>query len=306
MPYWGFGDDTGKSCSQCKKNIVPSRFIAACINGHMEDFPYKWWVHDGDYSQCPAADKNDKLKITFSDETGGLESIVITCTACGKSRSMAGSLGKDALRGYRCHGKRPWIGMKPDHNDPVKCDAPMPSLQRGHPMSIFLRPQVHLQFLPGAVALIRNRALLGQSLLFLDANPTEDSLRAAVKLKFDDLLKLGTYSLDDIIREIRKRKNEEGNSEEYTKQDLYEDEYQVFCLGDYEQPDDYQFRIESVDVPEILSEYIDDVVMVKRLREVLALRGFRRISPEKPSADDDQFKGYHYVCGLCPFERNTP
>ena len=101
-------------------------------------------------------------------------------------------------------------------------------------------------------------------------------------------------SLDDIIREIRKRKNEEGNSEEYTKQDLYEDEYQVFCLGDYEQPDDYQFRIESVDVPEILSEYIDDVVMVKRLREVLALRGFRRISPEKPSADDDQFKGYHY------------
>ena len=295
MPYWGFGDDTGKSCSQCKKNIVPSRFIAACINGHMEDFPYKWWVHDGVFSQCPAADKNDKLKITFSDETGGLESIVITCTACGKSRSMAGSLGKDALRGYRCHGKRPWIGMKPDHNDPVKCDASMRGLQRGASNVYFSQTASALTIPPWSSRLNQEIELYWDSLSsFLDANPTEDSLRAAVKLKFDDLLKLGTYSLDDIIREIRKRKSEEGDSEEYTKQDLYEDEYQVFCLGNYEQPDDYQFRTESVDVPEILSDYIDDVVMVKRLREVLALRGFRRISPEKPSADDDLFKGYHY------------
>jgi hypothetical protein len=131
MPYWGFGDETGRVCTKCRKNIVPSRFIAACINGHLEDFPYRWWVHNGDFSECPADDKNDKLKISFSDETGGLESIVITCTACGKSRSMAGSMGKDALRGYRCRGKRPWIGLKATHNDPTVCTAPLRGLQRG-------------------------------------------------------------------------------------------------------------------------------------------------------------------------------
>lgn len=40
MPYWGFGDDAGHVCRACNKNIVPSRFVAACVNGHLEDFPY--------------------------------------------------------------------------------------------------------------------------------------------------------------------------------------------------------------------------------------------------------------------------
>ena len=295
MPYWGFGDDTGKRCSQCKKNIVPSRFIAACINGHLEDFPYKWWVHDGDYSQCPAADRNDKLEIHFSDETGGLESIVITCTACGKSRSMAGSLGKEALRGYRCHGKRPWIGMKPEHNDPIRCDAPMRGLQRGASNVYFSQTASALTIPPWSSRLNQEIELKWDSLSsFLDGNPSEQSLRDVARVVFDPLLRTESYSLDSIVSEIRKRKKEAGGSEEYTKQDLYEDEYQVFCRGDYEQPDDYQFRIERADIPEILEDYFEDIVLVKRLREVLALRGFRRISPEKPSADDEQFRGYHY------------
>ena len=295
MPYWGFGDDTGKSCSLCQKYIVPSRFIAACINGHMEDFPYKWWVHYGDFSQCPSADKDDKLKITFSDETGDLESIVITCIACGKSRSMTGSLGKEALHGYCCHGKRPWIGLKSNHNDPIKCDASMRGLQRGASNVYFSQTASALTIPPWSSRLNQEIEKYWDSLLsYLNKSPTEDALRDAVNLKFDELLKEGIYSSDDIIREIKKRKNKEDSSEEYTKRNLYEDEYQVFCLGDYEQSDDYQFRIESVGAPKFLSECIDDVVMVKRLREVLALRGFRRISPEKPSAGDEQFRGYRY------------
>ncbi len=301
MPYWGFGDDTGRTCSQCKKNIVPSRFISACINGHLEDFPYKWWVHDGDFSQCPAADKNDKLKISFSDETGGLESIVISCSACGKSRSMAGSLSKDALRGYKCHGRRPWIGMKADHNDPVPCTAPLRGLQRGASNVYFSQTASALTIPPWSSRLNQEIELHWDNLsAFMDAQPTEDSLKAAITLAFADFLKLKLCSLEDVIKEIKKRKNTEQSSTDYTKQDLYEDEYQVFCLGTYEQPDDYQFRIESVDIPDVLSGYFEDIVMVKRLREVLALKGFRRISPEKPSADNEQFRGYHHDSDCVP------
>ena len=121
MPYWGFGDVTDRSCANGhpKRNIVPSRFIAACVNGHLEDFPYEWWVHYGNFSECPSDKRNGALRISFSDETGGLDSIVIRCTACGKSRTMAGSMAKDALRGYSCHGKRPWLGSKKEYNDPV-------------------------------------------------------------------------------------------------------------------------------------------------------------------------------------------
>ena len=133
MPYWGFGDVTDRSCSNGhpKRNIVPSRFIVACTNGHLEDFPYEWWVHYGNFSECPPEKHKGALRISFSDETGGLDSIVIKCTACGKSRTMAGSMAKDALRGYSCHGKRPWLGRKREYNDPVPCTAQLRTLQRG-------------------------------------------------------------------------------------------------------------------------------------------------------------------------------
>ena len=73
MPYWGFGDEADRGCANGhpKRSIVPSRFIAACINGHLEDFPYEWWVHYGNFSECPADKRNGALRISFSDETGG-------------------------------------------------------------------------------------------------------------------------------------------------------------------------------------------------------------------------------------------
>lgn len=293
MPYWGFGGESGDKCTKCNKNIVPSRFIAACINGHLEDFPYRWWVHNGDFTGCASDDREDKLKIKFSDETGGLESIVVTCTICGKSRSMAESMGKDALRGYQCRGKRPWIGMKAIHNDPVPCAAPLRGLQRGASNVYFSQTASALTIPPWSSKLNQEIELKWDNLSsVLDANPSEESLRLVIQGLFHELLQLGLYTIDDILREIHKRQHDD-TGEDYTKQDLYQDEYRVFCLRNYEQSDDFQFRIESTEVPEILSDYIEDIIMVKRLREVLALRGFRRISPEKPENGDDRFPGVH-------------
>ena len=33
-------------------DLIPSRFIVACENGHLEDFPYSWWVHNGESNGC--------------------------------------------------------------------------------------------------------------------------------------------------------------------------------------------------------------------------------------------------------------
>lgn len=305
MPYWGFGSESGNKCTKCNKSIVPSRFVAACINGHLEDFPYRWWVHYGDFSECPADNHGDKLRISFSDETGGLESIIVTCTACGKSRSMAGSMGRDSLKGYRCVGKRPWVGMKKDYNDPVPCTAPLRGLQRGASNIYFAQTASALTIPPWSNKLNQAIELKWDGLnSVLDASPTEETLKAVVQGMFFELLQQGTYTVDDIIHDIRKRR--QGNDDEaYTRQNLYEDEYQVFCLGNYEQPDDFQFRIESVDVPDTLSHYIENVIMAKRLREVLALKGFRRISPEKSENGDDRFQGYN-LDGDCVPLSETP
>lgn len=293
MPYWGFGSEAGNKCTKCNKNLVPSRFIAACINGHMEDFPYNWWVHNGDFSKCPMDKRNDNLKISFSDETGGLESIIITCTKCGAERSMAGCMGQDALKGYHCRGKRPWIGYGPVDNDQKNCTATMRVLQRGASNVYFSMTASALTIPPWSSRLSQEIKLKWDGLSsVLDANPNDDTLLLVIKGMFDDLIKIGVYDEKMILREIRKYQNK-NNDDEYTKKDLYEEEYQMFSLRNYDEPDDIQFRIESTEVTESLEAYIEDVIMVKRLREVLALRGFRRISPEQPDPSDDRFKGYH-------------
>ena len=300
MPYWGFGDAADRSCSHGhpKRNIVPSRFVAACTNGHLEDFPYDWWVHYGNFSECPAEKRGESLRISFSDETGGLDSIVIKCTACGKTRSMAGSMSKDALRGYSCHGRRPWLGSKKEYNDPVACTAQLRALQRGA-SNVYFSMTVSALTIPPWSSKVQQEIALNWDRIepVLDSNPDEFTLKMVVQALFQPLLAMQICTTDELIVELRKRHNGPGSGE-YTKQNLLEDEYRVFCMGDYEKPDDVQFRIARARVPAFLEDYIEDIVLVKRLREVLALRGFRRITPEQPNADDDRFNGYH-LSGDC-------
>lgn len=300
MPFWGFGDETDRSCSKGhpRRNIVPSRFVAACTNGHLEDFPYDWWVHYGNLSECPSEKRNGALRISFSDETGGLDSIVIKCTACGKSRTMAGSMAKDALRGYSCHGKRPWLGSKKEYNDPISCAAQLRALQRGASNVYFSMTASALTIPPWSSKVQQEIAVNWERIEpILASNPDDYTLKMVVQAVFQPLLAMQICTIDELIFEIRKRHNG-GEGGEYTKQNLLEDEYRVFCMGDYVNPDDVQFRIARATVPALLEDFIEDIVLAKRLREVLALRGFRRITPEQPNADDDRFKGYH-LSGDC-------
>lgn len=301
MPYWGFGDDDGKKCLRCGKNIVPSRFIAACINGHLEDFPYYWWVHEGDYLKCPSK-RGDDLKIEFSDTSGGLDSIVITCSACGKSRTMAGSMGRDALRGYHCSGRRPWIGYRNEYNDPISCEAPMRTLQRGASNVYFPITASALTIPPWSSQIQQAIEKCWDNLVaVLASNPAEPILNGIISFQFKSLFDRGICTVDELRMEIMRRYGD-GQKKEYTKQNLLEEEYRVFCADDQ---DDYQFKTAHAEVPSFLRKHIDDIVLVKRLREVLALRGFRRISPDQPTQDDDKFKGYHQEQDFVPLS-NVP
>ena len=37
----------GVTCPDCGRKAYPARFITICENGHMSDFPWRWWVHHG-------------------------------------------------------------------------------------------------------------------------------------------------------------------------------------------------------------------------------------------------------------------
>ena len=297
QPYWAFGDENGKTCKQDRKTLVPSRFVAACCNGHLEDFPYRWWVHYGNFADCPDH-KGERLTISFSDTSGGLESIIIKCQACGKSRTMAGCMSKEALRGYRCSGRRPWIGFKKDYNDPIACEAPMRGLQRNASNVYFAQTESALTIPPWSTAIQIEIGKCWDNLKsFLDSNPSEENLKSILQFQFSAFLNRGRITIDELLTEVMRRYGQAGGSEQYTRQKLKEDEYRMFCAEDQDDP---QFKTEHSPVPELLKDYIADIVLAKRLREVLTLKGFRRISPEAPEKEDEQFKGYHQDTDLVP------
>jgi hypothetical protein len=100
----GRGGD--KARKPARRTAVPARYLLACVNGHLDEFPYDLWVHHGKpcaQAQFPA------LKMV--DRTAGKgASATIACASCGMRRPMneaQGEAGKAKLP--RCRGRHPHL-----------------------------------------------------------------------------------------------------------------------------------------------------------------------------------------------------
>lgn len=292
------GDE--RKCSVCNSYLVPSRFVAACVNGHLEDFPYDWWAHYG--KKCENADEEERdpsLTISFSDKSSGLESIIIRCNRCGKERSMAGCMSKEALRGYTCRGNRPWLGVKyKDHRDPVACQALMRGLQRGA-SNVYFAQTISALTIPPWSSRIHDAIQKEWSKyqLLRNANVPEDTIIPAV---YGEVLSSGLCTQEQLIVELHRRLNLSSNMD-YSVQMMFEDEYKMFIAPDQ---NDERFHTQHSPVPSLLSNYVSDVVLVRKLREVMALKGFRRIHPGTPAKDDEKYQGWHQALDYVPLSEH--
>ena len=265
-----------KFCSDKKHKVklIPSRFVMACENGHIDDFPYVWWVHRGE-PKC----SNPQLKIEYKGTTGGLDSIVITCLTCGASTTMAGCMSNDALKGLKCDGKMPWLGLnedkKPWYRDKEPCNAIPRTLQRSANNVYYPVNKSALTIPPWSNKLqnIFERENSKYEFFFsMEPEKTDELL----KLDYDQNPELYNNDFESYKKAAYMRFGE--LEEEVTEQTIRYDEYKALSGEDI---DDELFRTESVDVPEMLQPYIKQIKLVKKIREVMALQGFRRILPVK-------------------------
>ncbi len=108
---------------QCAGNkvsrAVPVRFVAACVRGHLMDFPWRPFAHrERKEGICDRPD----LRLE-EGATGDLARIRIRCMNCGASQSM--SSARAPL--YPCDGDRPWLGGRAANED---CDQKLELLVR--------------------------------------------------------------------------------------------------------------------------------------------------------------------------------
>ncbi|MFI7509064.1 DrmB family protein [Micromonospora aurantiaca] len=85
---------------------VPARYLLACANGHLDEFPYALWVHRG--RTCRAAPHPD-LKLRDSNIGQGAGA-VITCERCQQRRGMGEAQGEAGKRKLpTCRGRHPHL-----------------------------------------------------------------------------------------------------------------------------------------------------------------------------------------------------
>ena len=112
------GRSGGKDRKARRSAAVPARYLLACADGHLDEFPYAWWVHHG--SACPNAEF-PVLKMV--DRTSGKgASATIRCDSCDARRPMNEAQG-EAAKGKlpKCRGRHPHLNaFAPGCQNPVR------------------------------------------------------------------------------------------------------------------------------------------------------------------------------------------
>ena len=101
-------------CPTCKQDLVVSRIVTVCEDGHLNDFPWVKWVHAR--SKKPICG-NPSLKFkTGASGSEGLEGLLIECS-CGAHSTLKDAFDKDIFEkmdqeegtfGFRCEGHHPF------------------------------------------------------------------------------------------------------------------------------------------------------------------------------------------------------
>lgn len=256
-------------------DAVPARFLLACRNGHLDDFPWHWFVHGGQ-SDCRGT-----LRFFESGASLQTENLWVKCDACGASKQLAKAFGKSGQENLpACRGRHPHL----DKFD-ADCNEQPRAVLLGATNSWF---PITLSVL--AIPLEKNQ--LSQLILdgwdyFADADSV-DEIKIIVKTltKTNSLPGIDKYQADEIWLAVQDRKD--GNAAELVSEgDIKGPEWDVLISPN--PPTDWpHFLSSKVARPEAYKDVLESVLLLERLREVNALIGYTRVEAPEESADEDE------------------
>lgn len=271
-----------------RPTAVPARFVLACPHGHLDDFPWEYYVHGG---QEPEGGEHT-LRLSERGTTGEASNLFVDCS-CRKSRPMAQALGRESWKHLPgCRGRHPHLGSF------AECGIETRTLGLGATNSWFAM-QVRAFVLPLAEDEVDQQVAANwPQLNMLAAVPEQVAKNLLPSLAcWPDV---EPYGVDAVWLAIRRRAEEEeaGEDDGPSDIDLKGPEWQAFIRPvPIELPD---FTTRKEPPPPKMRSWLPEVVLVPRLREVSALYGFTRIdSPEWDVLSTDQDR-------ISPISRDQP
>ncbi|MFD5090954.1 DrmB family protein [Amycolatopsis thailandensis] len=282
--YKEFGATPSKNECGCGSPLIPSRFVVACPNGHLDDFPYWDWLH----KRNDAREGPHNLKMHNDGSSASLRSVVVSCS-CGHTRSLEGAFAKTALQslGIICQGRRPWLGR---HAAEPGCEQVVRTLQRGSSAAWFAVTRSSLSIPPWSNTLNK---FVERHISWLEGLASLSNAEEAIGTL--PAVKESPFTTKDIVAAVLQRKvltnDESGNSDDVTPVEAFDAfrmaEYDPLYFGTTKSDGGDDF--ESTSAPDaqsvLLPRGLARSMQVKRLREVRALQAFTRIEPPDAIAD---------------------
>lgn len=259
-------NQTDKNGKPCGGQLVASRFVLICEHGHMEDFPYSWWVHKG--HECSSGKPAPRIKMYNIAGRSDTESLMLECTECNTKRSMIGVFNRNVFSGENgrtCSGKHP-------HLDEYKCectDVPTTRLRTSSGV-YFPITQSALLIPPWSQSAIHQIEKEFDRLTYMsDENKVE-------YIKNNVLKKCPELSLEDLLKAYKTLKKHREQNISRTEADIYVDEYKVLCKDNVEKD---RYSAHRVEIPNDFKDFFDIVSVVDRLVVTTAMSGFTRLYP---------------------------
>ena len=263
-----------QGCLKSQGNRAPSarsvRFLLACREGHLTDFPWLDFVHKGTVPCRPAT-----LSLREFGASGDASDITVKCHSCGIERRMADAFDSDAK--VACSGHHPHLRLlEPDCKEHAK------AILLGSANSWFPSAMSALS-VPRAVD--RVSKLVEEQWAELKDTEDVDEVRLLRKKlqKFQSLIPLFTEFKDDEIWAAIEAKST-GGASNAPADDLKLPEWLAFSQPD-SAAENKDFKLRQVAAPMGFTRLLEDTVLVERVREVRALLGFTRIESNADFAE---------------------
>jgi Domain of unknown function (DUF1998) len=248
------------------------RFLLACREGHLTDFPWITFVHKGSVPCQPAA-----LTLREFGASGDASDIIVKCNSCGTERRMADAFDSDAV--FSCPAHHPHLRR----TDNAGCKEPAKAILLGSSNSWFPTAL-------SALAIPRATDKLGKLVEeqwkeLADLDSLDDVHLIGKKLqKFQSLIPLfSEFQEKDIWAAIESRRLGSGMDHSIAE-DLKLPEWEIFSNPSVA-AESKDFKLRQVAPPKGFEESFEDTVLVERIREVRALLGFTRIESNSDFAE---------------------
>ncbi len=262
-------------CKRKRPLAVAARFVLSCTSGHLDEFPYRHFVHRG--GECANA---THPRLRMDDRGGNLgANVEIECINCGERRNIRDAMGKRGEENLpRCRGRHPHLAIF----DPHGCKADPKVLVVGASNQWFAQTLSALAVPEsGASALDAKVDQHWEAI-----KPLPPAMYEYARENIPAFKELDQWTDAEIAEAVERRKAKNTGAPD-TLEDKYPDlrtpEWEVFSAAKLpEAHDDFTLRRDLDGVPVPLAAIYADVIQAERLREVRALIGFTRLDAPDP------------------------